>query len=400
MSTTFSAMLTNRTPRATNQLLVRVMGESVLTAEGKVWVERRRIVQKELGPNSMPHVAGTTAAEVQKLIDDWRRLAGAPTDLQRDMQWLTLNIIVRVMFSASMSDADLEEVRGAIDVVMEYVQARWLGLVDVPLQAPTPLNSRFKEAIATLDRIVYQMIGGRRAGGDRDGSPDNPDLLDQLLKATHKPTDPRESAKRFEDQEIRNEVMTIFLAGHETTAMTLCWAFDLLSRHPQVAHQAHDEAVAVLGGRVATLDDLPRLPNASRIVHETLRLYPPVWLITRVAKIEDHLDGAVVPAGTTVWLSPYLTHRRRDVWGADADEFKPDRWESHARPPDGAFVPFGIGPRKCAGDLFALTELALIVASVCQHFRVEPLQATPVPPQPLVTLRPSAPIGVRPVPWT
>lgn len=391
------------------ELLVRVMGESILTAEGKVWVERRRIVQKELGPDSMPHVAGTSAAEVQKLIDDWRRLAGAPTDLERDMRRLTLNIIVRAMFSASMSDADLEEARGAIDVVMEYVQARWLGLVDVPLQAPTPLNSRFKEAIATLDRIVYQMIRGRRAGGYRDGSPDNPDLLDQLLKATHKPTDPRESAKqfnpresakRFEDQEIRNEVMTIFLAGHETTAMALSWAFDLLGRHPGVARQVHEEAVAVLGGRVATLDALSRLPAASRVVHETLRLYPPAWLIHRIAKVEDHLAGEVVPAGTTVWLSPYLTHRRRDVWGADADEYKPERWKGHPELPDGAFIPFGIGPRKCAGDLFALTELTLIVASVCQHFRVDPLNATPVPPRPLITLRPSARINVRPVPWT
>ena len=160
------------------ELLVRVMGESVLTTEGKVWVERRRIVQMELGPDSMPHVAGTSATEVQKLIDDWRRLAGAPTDLERDMRRLTLNIIVRVMFSASISDADLEEARGAIDVAMEYAQARWLGLVDVPLQVPTPLNSRFKEAIATMDRRVYQMIRGRRAGGYRDGSPDNPDLLE------------------------------------------------------------------------------------------------------------------------------------------------------------------------------------------------------------------------------
>ena len=379
------------------QLLLRVMGESVLTTEGKVWMERRRIVQKELGPDSMPHLAGTSATEVRKLIDDWRRLAGAPTDLERDMRRLTLNIIVRVMFSASMSDADLEEARGAIDVAMEYVQARWLGLVDVPLQAPTPLNSRFKKAIATLDRIVYQMIRGRRAGGDRDGSPDHPDLLDQLLKATHKRIDPRESAKRFdpresakrfEDQEIRNEVMTIFLAGHETTAMALSWAFDLLGRHAGVARQVHEEAVAVLGGRVATLDDLSRLPAASRVVHETLRLYPPAWLIHRVAKVEDHLAGEVVPAGTTVWLSPYLTHRRREVWGADADEYKPERWKGHPKLPDGAFIPFGIGPRECAGDLFALTELTLIVASVCQHFRVDPLNATPVLPRPLITLRP------------
>ena len=123
--------------------------------------------------------------------------------------------------------------------------------------------------------------------------------------------------------------MTIFLAGHETTAMALSWAFDLLGRHAGVARQVHEEAVAVLGGRVATLDDLSRLPAASRVVHETLRLYPPAWLIHRVAKVEDHLAGEVVPAGTTVWLSPYLTHRRREVWGADADEYKPERWKGH-----------------------------------------------------------------------
>src|SRR5262245_33975038 len=380
-----------------NRLLARVMGLSVLTAESAddAWLERRRIVQRELGRESLPHAAGVVATEGRRLIADWQTLGGKPTDLERDMQRLTLNVIVRVMFGAQVTESELEEARAAIDVAMEYVQTRWLGLMDIPLWVPTPLNRRFKRALATLNQIVYRIIRSRAPAGP---PPEDEDLLDRLLRARRTPSDRGEASTRFDAEEVRNEGLTIFLAGHETTAMTLCWVFDQLGRHPQVASRVRDEATRVLGGGDARPEHVRDLPTVRAVVNETLRLYPPVWLISRTALKDDTVSGVDFREGTAVWVSPYLAHRDPSVW-AKADEFHPARWADDLVLPDGAFAPFGLGPRKCAGDLFALTELCLIVATIGQHFRVEPLSASPVSPRPLVTLRPGARIEVRPVPW-
>jgi cytochrome P450 len=244
---------------------------------------------------------------------------------------------------------------------------------------PTPGRRRFQAALARLDHLVWQHIqAGRQQAGD------HADLLALLLAAR----DPANGAG-MAPQQLRDEVMTLLFAGHETTALALAWTWDLLARHPAVATRLRQDVAAVLGGRVPAVADLPHLPYLRMVVEEALRLYPPAWMIARAARAADHIVGYPIPAGTTVFLSPYLTHRHPAVW-PEPERFDPERFaaaRAAARPP-GAYFPFAAGPRACLGAPLAMLEAQLIVAQVIQAYDVALVGGRPVVPQPRLTLRP------------
>ncbi len=248
-----------------------------------------------------------------------------------------------------------------------------------PLWIPTPRNLAFKRARAELDRVVYDIIASRRRRHAPKG-----DLLDMLLAARE-----QGSGEGMTDRQLRDEVMTLLLAGHETTATTLTWTWYLLSKHPGAARKLRAELDVVLGGRLPGVGDLPALEYTQRVVRESMRLYPPVWVISRTAIEEDEIGGYTIPAGSILLLSQYAMHRHPDFWenpeGFDPDRFSPERSEGRHRY---AYFPFGGGPRLCIGANLAMLETELILAILAQRYRLELLPGHPVEPEPLITLRP------------
>jgi cytochrome P450 len=250
---------------------------------------------------------------------------------------------------------------------------------DLPGRFPLPSTRRFERARAELDAIVYRIIAERRqSSGDRG------DLLSMLLAAQDEDT-----GERMSDTQVHDEVMTIFLAGHETTAVALTWTWYILSRHPHIAEGLRAELREVHGGRAPTVQDLPALKYTEMLLQETLRLFPPAWLMTRMPREEDKIGGYRIPARTPVYLCQYITHRHPDFWdnpeGVDPERFSPERSAGRHR---WAYFPFGGGPRQCIGSAFALMEAQLVLATIAQHCRLDLVPGQRIVLDPKITLRP------------
>ena len=264
---------------------------------------------------------------------------------------------------------------------LDHIMHRARNLIVPPDSIPTPRNLRFRRAMRTLDAAVYAMIAGRRQAGSG-----GEDLFAMLLQARDEAT-----GEQMDDRQVRDEVITLLIAGHETVASALTWTWYLLALHPDVRGRMVAELQAVPGDRAITVNDLPRLELTARIFNEALRLYPPAWLITRKAIEADAVMGYAIPAGALVILSPYTLHRHPAFW-PDPEIFDPERFspEAEAQRPRYAYIPFGGGPRQCIGNNFALIEGQLILATVARRFSLELPPGNPVVVEPLVTLRPAA----------
>jgi cytochrome P450 len=268
-------------------------------------------------------------------------------------------------------------VNEAFRVAMEDFQRRRRSLVALPLWIPTPRNRAMRGAIDALDRIVYSILSRRRAEPGAHG-----DLLDLMMGA-------REAGERMSDRQLRDEVMTLLLAGHETTANLLTWTWYLVGQHPEVERRLHEEVDAVLGDRTPGAADVPALRYTGQVLQEALRLYPPAWVFTRQAIAADAIGGFEIPTGSVLIVSPYLTHRHPDFW-PDPERFDPDRFESGAgeRRRRHAFIPFGGGPRQCIGNTFAMMEAQLTVAMIARRFRIAPAPDLRIRVETALTLRP------------
>ncbi len=355
-------------------LLVPVLGNGLLTSDGDFWLRQRRLMQPAFGRQRIAAYGPAMVELTLRLLDRWRD--GETRDLHAEMMRLTLEIVGRTLFGADVG-GDAEEVGEVLEVVMHNFLARWERAIPVPLWLPTPGNVRFRRALRRLDRIVFRLIRQCRAGhGQGD------DLLSLLLRAT-------DESGGMTDRQLRDEVTTLFLAGHETTANALSWTWYLLGRHPEVEAKLLAELNAVLAGRPPEVADLARLPYCEQVVRESLRLYPPAYGFGRVAIHDCEVGGFRVPRGTTVIVSQWVTHRD----GRFFDEplaFRPERWsdELARRLPRYAYFPFGGGPRVCIGSGFALQEAALVLATIVPRFRFDLVPDHPVVPLPVVTLRP------------
>jgi cytochrome P450 len=361
-----------------------VLGHGLVTSEGETWKRQRRLAQPAFHRDRLASFARTMAAEAEVTANEWDAKVGEPLDVSAEMMRLTFRIVGRTLFSVDL-ESDAQRLGPAIVEAMHFADAYASSVFRLPMWLPLPKIRSFRRAVSELDDLVLRIIAERRAA--KDGEHD--DLLDMLMRAQDEAT--REG---MSDRQLRDEVMTLVLAGHETTANLLTWTFCLLSQHPEIARRVRDEALAVTGGRPATLEDVPRLKLVSMVLQESMRLLPPVWAFERQAIEEDAVMGFRVPARAIVGISPYCLHRHPRYWenpeGFDPERFAPERAQSRPRY---AYMPFGGGPRQCIGNNFALMEGQIILATLASRFRVDLAPGETIDPEPTVTLRPRR--GVR-----
>ncbi len=301
------------------------------------------------------------------MLDSWN---GGTRDVHHDLMHLTMEIATKTLFGADLTDAAAEEIGSAFNDAILEIAVRFRRPVKIPGWIPLPSNRRYARAVARLDRLVYDMVEQKRAGGTGGD-----DLLTMLMEARD------EDGSAMDAKQIRDEAVTIFLAGHETTAIALSWTLHLLALHPDVD--------ARLARAVAETADPLRLPLLSNVVNESMRLYPPAYAFGREAVADCEIGGYPVPAGTTVFISPWVSHRD-GRWFENPLEFRPERWENDLakRLPRFAYLPFGGGPRLCIGNSFALMEAALILASIVRRYRLTHSPGQTIEPFPSITLRP------------
>lgn len=359
-----------------------LLGNGLLTADGDFWLKQRRTAQPAFHRDRIKGFGETMVALSEACADAWAPFAdaGAAFDLHAEMMALTLRIATVTLLSKDVTHGEAAAVGTALTEVVEQLIWRTTRPWSLPLVIPTPANRRFKDARDTLDAIVNAIIDERLAGEQQA------DLLGMLIEAR----DP-DTGEGMSKQQLRDEVMTMFLAGHETTANALSWTFWLLARHPEIAAKVEAE-VDTIAGR-PTFEDVPKLGYLSAVLKESLRLYPPAWLVARGALEDDVLGSQPIEKGTFVFVSPYLLHRREKDWH-DADAFRPERWLEPSERHRLAYLPFIAGPRKCIGDTFALMEATLVIAVLLQRYRFVDAPNV-VTPDPVVTLRPKHGLPVR-----
>ena len=359
-----------------NRLL---LGNGLLTSEGDFWLHQRRLIQPAFLRERVAGYGPDMVALTERMVSSWRD--GETRDIHEDMTRLTLEIAAKTMFGVDFSDGGGAAMKGALDDIADTFRTRYYSLFRLPDTVPTPANLRLRRAVRCLDDIVYALIEQRKGGGERA------DLLSILLRARG------EGNERMSDRQLRDEAMTLFLAGHDTTALTLSWGFYLLAQHPEITDRLTAELRTVLGDRRPTAEDLPRLRYTDMVVHEVMRLYPAAYVFGRQSIEACDLGGYRLPAGATVLMSQWVMHRDPRFWD-DPESFRPERWADGLaqRLPKFVYFPFGGGPRICIGSAFAMLEAVLVLATVLQRFRFSRAPGPGVRPRPTITLRPEGPI--------
>jgi cytochrome P450 len=353
-----------------------LLGNGLLLSEGDFYLRQRRMVQPAFNRARLATYAPIMVDAAQNTIATWR--PGETRDMAGEMMRITLEIAARTLFGSEVAE-ETREINEALQFLQGSYLARFNSFYPIPIWIPTLVNLRMRKAIRRLDQIIYRFIDQRRQGGADRG-----DLLSLLLHARDE-----DDGGQMTDRQVRDEAMTLFLAGHETTTLALSWTWYLLATHPEVEERLATEVRAVLGGRLPTIDDLPRLRYAEKVVRESMRLYPPVYTIGREALVDCEVGGYRVPKGTTVLMNQWVVHRDRRFF-EHAERFIPERWTSDfaSRLPKYAYFPFGGGPRLCPGNGFAMMEAILILATIAQGYRFTLLPGHKVVPWATLTLRP------------
>jgi len=364
-----------------------LLGDGLLTSEGELWKRQRRLAQPAFHRERLAKLAGVMTSATRDMLDRWeqRKARGESFDAAVDFMALTLSIVSRALFSIDVAE-DAAAVGKAMTVALEETNRRILSFVPFPLWVPTADNREYRAAVRVLDDVVFKIIDARRKGQST-----GTDLLQMLMEARDE-----ETGAGMDDRQLRDEVMTLFLAGHETTANALAWTVWLVARHPEVEARLRAEVEQVLGGRAPEVQDVSKLRYVSQVLDEAMRLYPPAWITARECIEPDELMGYHVPRGTIVAVCPFTTHHNPRLW-PDPDRFDPDRFapERAQDRPRHAYFPFGAGQRMCIGNSFALMEMALVLAMLYQRFSPRLEEGHPVEPHPRVTLRPLHGVRVR-----
>ncbi|HZN18995.1 MAG TPA: cytochrome P450 [Micromonosporaceae bacterium] len=359
----------------------RALGDGLLTSEDELWREQRRVVQPVFQNKRIARQAGVVVQEATALV---RRLrgheGGPPVDVVREMTGLTLGVLGRTLLDADLGG--FSSIDRSFEAMQDQAMFEMASLGMVPMWVPLPHQLRFRRARRELRRVVDALVAERAArpcGSTGDGD----DALSRLIASTQREDDPRLGQQRMWD-----ELITLLLAGHETTASTLGWTFYLLDRHPDVWQRLHAETVEVLGDRTPVYADLRRLAYTTMVVEEAVRLYPPVWMLSRIAQHEDEVGGYRVPARSDVLICPYTLHRHPAFW-AVPDRFDPDRFDPAraADRPRYAYIPFGAGPRFCVGSHLGMLEAVLVTAMVARELRLEVAPGYRAVPEPMLSLR-------------
>jgi cytochrome P450 len=358
-------------------LLRPLLGDGLLTARNAPHRRQRQLVAPAFQHRRIGGYATIMAAYAEQTQASWTE--GQAIDVAEEMMRLTLWIIGKTLFDADVA-GESRELGGALTNLLHHTIDQVTSFVPVPRSWPTPRNRRARESIARLNATGYRMIAQRRASGEDKG-----DLLSMLLQAS----DTDGGMATMTDQQVRDEAMTLFMAGHETTANALAWAWYLLAQHPHVGRQVRAEVDRVLAGRTPTLADLPGLPYTLQVVKEAIRLYPPAYVFGRQASRPTELGDYILPAGGIINFSPYMMHRRADFY-PEPERFQPERWtpEFEQRLPRHAYLPFGGGPRICIGNHFAMMEAQILLAALAQRVTFDLIPGQTIEPEPVITLRP------------
>jgi cytochrome P450 len=359
-------------------VLRRLLGNGLLTSDGEFWRRQRRLMAPMFHRQRVAGFCNLMVNSTLEMLERWDAMArsGESFDVAAEMTRLTLPIVAKALFSADVSD-DAEAIGAALTEVNRQLGES--GLLDVFWRTPTPHKRRFRAAVQTLDEVVGKIIDARRRATHR-----NEDLLSMLLDAVDEDTN-----KGMTPRQVRDEVLTVLLAGHETTANALAWTWYLLARNLAAENKLHDEIASTVGERAPGAPDLPQLRYTRMVIEESMRLYPPAWAISRNAIGEDEIGGYPVRPRTNIIICSFVTHRHPSFW-EEPERFDPERFSSERsqRRPDFAYLPFGGGPRICIGNGFATTEAQLVVATIAKRYRLRLVPGHPVELHPLITLRP------------
>jgi cytochrome P450 len=363
------------------RLLRPLLGNGLFLAEGDTWLRQRRLVQPAFHRQRMAGYGDVMAAFAERHVAGWKDRD--VIEVHAEMMALTQAIVGKTLFDADVS-GDAHDASQAARVVAQDFGARLRSLQLIPYWFPTPRNLRTRRAIRRLDELIHRIIAERRAITEDRG-----DLLSMLLHAQD-----ADDGSRMTGQQVRDEVMAMFLAGHETTAVALSWTWYLLAQHPDADARLTDELCQVLDGRAPSVADLPRLSYAGMAVTESMRLYPPAYGIGRQAAQATEIAGQPIAPGDILIAPTWTVHRDRR-WFEEPEAFRPERWAGDLaqRLPRFAYFPFGGGPRQCIGNSFAQMEAVLILAAIAQRFRLTLVPGQRITPTPYVTLRPEP--GVR-----
>ena len=351
------------------------LGQGLLTSEGGEWLRQRRLSQPAFHRERLALYARIINGCAEEMLDSWKD--GENRDVHQEMMQLTLRVAAKVLFSVDVKN-ESKEVAAALNLLMKHSSGARMLLPPWVRYLPLPFLIRVRRAVRQLDEVVYRIIRERR-----ESESDKGDLLSMLMSARD------EDGSRMTDRQLRDEVMTFLLAGHETTALSLSWAWFLLSENPEAENKLHHELARVLDGKNPSFEDLPRLCYTEAVVKESVRLYPPAWSLARTAAEDFEIGGYLVPAGSNVVMSQWIMHRDPRFFPSP-EQFDPGRWfEEHTqRLPRFAYFPFGGGPRYCVGASFAMMEATLLLAAIAQRFRLRMVPGHKVVPVPSITLRP------------
>jgi cytochrome P450 len=361
-----------------------VLGDGLVTSEGEFWRRQRRLSQPAFHRDRVASFVTAMVDETDRMLSSWEAKVGGVIDVHAEMMNLALRIVTRTLFSTVVG-SEADEIREALGVALHHANDYAEAVIKPPQWLPLPKNFRFRRSLKTLDSLVFRIIDQRRRGENAEAT----DLLAMLMAAT-------EDGRGMSDRQLRDEVMTLVMAGHETTANALAWTFYLLSKDPEVERRLRREVGSAIGDRPPAAEDAARLKYSAMVVQESMRLFPPVWALERQAVEDDVVGGYHVPRKALIALSPYLLHRHPAYWenpeGFDPDRFLPEQVEKR---PKFAYLPFGGGPRQCIGMGFAMMEAQMLLARIVQRFRLELIPGERVEPDPVVTLRPLGGLRMR-----
>ena len=368
-------------PDTIKRVLGRMVGKSILLTDGAFWLRQRRLVQPAFHHKRIESYAELMVAQTEHLLAKWQD--GEQRDFSADMQRLALDIVAETLFN-SQDDRFADQIHAVAVRLQAGVARRLRQPIDLDWP-PTVDNRHHRRDLAVLDRLMRSIIEERRKSNVDQG-----DLLSMLMASQDV------DGSLMSDQQVRDEAITLFLAGHDTTALALAWTFYLLAQNPDIATKLNEEVDRVLAGRAPTMADLPGLTYTDQIVKEVLRLYPSAYFASRQAAVDTEIGGYKIRKGAQVFYLPYLIHRDKRFF-AEPERFMPERWADGFEKslPKCAYVPFSAGPHICIGNQFALMEARLILATVAQEWKLELVPGQAIRPVPYITLYPNAPIQMR-----
>jgi cytochrome P450 len=371
----------NYTKGARIRIAKPLVGNGLFTSEGEFWRRQRRIMQPAFHRRQIDNLANEMIITIDEMLHRWEPFAdtGETINMQNEMMGLTMDVVTRTLFSSSLSPDEINELGKQITFLLDTITERSQAIFAIGEKIPTAKNRRFDEGVATIDKIIYRLIEERRLAPQKQD-----DLLTMLLEARDE-----ETGKGMDDKQLRDELVTIFLAGHETTAIALSWSIALLSQHPTVRRKLQAEIDSVLAERTPDAADYNDLTFTNAVISEAMRLYPPLPMTIRQAHEDDVLDGYTIKANSGVFINIYSAHHNPDVWdnpeGFDPERFLPERFKDIPR---FAYLPFGGGPRQCIGNNFALMEALLALSMINQRYELNLIPGANLSPYMPGTLRP------------